>query len=77
MVTAGFGRNGQAGRGHHCRTLQNAGVKHCYGVVGDTLNLIARSLEKSQIVLAGATCKANSVRSCARNCAVTVQMDQE
>jgi pyruvate dehydrogenase (quinone) len=28
-------------------TLQNAGVKHCYGVVGDTLNLIARSLEKS------------------------------
>jgi hypothetical protein len=22
-------------------TLQNAGVKHCYGVVGDTLNLIA------------------------------------
>ena len=25
-------------------TLQNAGVKHCYGVVGDTLNLIARSL---------------------------------
>jgi thiamine pyrophosphate-dependent acetolactate synthase large subunit-like protein len=20
-------------------TLQNAGVKHCYGVVGDTLNL--------------------------------------
>src|SRR5258708_25092508 len=30
-------------------TLQSAGVKHCYGVVGDTLNLIARSLEKSQI----------------------------
>src|SRR5258705_12631786 len=30
-------------------TLQNAGVKHCYGVVGDTLNPIARSLEKSQI----------------------------
>jgi pyruvate dehydrogenase (quinone) len=30
-------------------TLQNAGVKHCYGVVGDTLNLIARSLEKSKI----------------------------
>ena len=25
-------------------TLQSAGVKHCYGVVGDTLNLIARSL---------------------------------
>jgi hypothetical protein len=24
-------------------TLQNAGVKHSYGVVGDTLNLIARS----------------------------------
>jgi pyruvate dehydrogenase (quinone) len=31
-------------------TLQNAGVKHCYGVVGDTLNLIARSLEKREIV---------------------------
>src|SRR3979490_1667316 len=30
-------------------TLQNAGVRHCYGVVGDTLNLIARSLEKSEI----------------------------
>src|SRR5258707_12346968 len=30
-------------------TLQNAGVKHCYGVVGDTLNFIARSLEKSEI----------------------------
>jgi hypothetical protein len=25
-------------------TLQDTGVKHCYGVVGDTLNLIARSL---------------------------------
>src|SRR6201990_3212942 len=30
-------------------TLQSAGIKHCYGVVGDTLNLIARSLEKSKI----------------------------
>src|ERR1700683_4324139 len=30
-------------------TLQSAGVKHCYGIVGDTLNLIARSLEKSEI----------------------------
>jgi pyruvate dehydrogenase (quinone) len=30
-------------------TLQNAGVKHCYGIVGDTLNLIARSLDKSEI----------------------------
>jgi pyruvate dehydrogenase (quinone) len=30
-------------------TLQSAGVKHCYGVVGDTLNLIARSLERSDI----------------------------
>src|SRR5258708_2570011 len=30
-------------------TLQNAGVKHCYGIVGDTLNLIAGSLEKSKI----------------------------
>ena len=29
-------------------TLQNAGVKHCYGVVGDTLNRIAGSLEKSE-----------------------------
>ena len=26
-------------------TLQSAGVRHCYGVVGDTLNLIARSLD--------------------------------
>ena len=30
-------------------TLHSAGVKHCYGVVGDTLNLIARSLEESEI----------------------------
>src|SRR6201994_2731146 len=30
-------------------TLQNAGVKHCYGIVGDTLNLIARSLDRSEI----------------------------
>jgi pyruvate dehydrogenase (quinone) len=30
-------------------TLQDAGVRHCYGVVGDTLDLIARSLEKSEI----------------------------
>ncbi len=30
-------------------TLQKAGVKHCYGVAGDTLNLIARSLEQSKI----------------------------
>jgi pyruvate dehydrogenase (quinone) len=30
-------------------TLQSAGVEHCYGVVGDTLNLIARSLERSKI----------------------------
>ena len=29
-------------------TLQSAGVRHCYGVVGDTLNLIARSLETEQ-----------------------------
>ena len=30
-------------------TLQSAGVRHCCGVVGDTLNLIARSLERSKI----------------------------
>src|SRR3954471_5471112 len=30
-------------------TLQSAGVKHCYGIVGDTLNLIARSLQRSEI----------------------------
>src|SRR6202021_3031366 len=30
-------------------TLQGAGVKHCYGVVGDTLNLIAPSISKSGI----------------------------
>lgn len=30
-------------------TLRSAGVKHCYDVVGDTLNLIARSLDKSEI----------------------------
>jgi pyruvate dehydrogenase (quinone) len=30
-------------------TLQSAGVKHCYGVVGDTLNHIADSLSRSSI----------------------------
>lgn len=30
-------------------TLQAAGVKHCYGIVGDTLNHIAHSMEKSDI----------------------------
>lgn len=30
-------------------TLQSAGVKHCYDVVGDTLNLFARSLDKGEI----------------------------
>jgi thiamine pyrophosphate-dependent acetolactate synthase large subunit-like protein len=27
---------------------KNAGVKHCFGVVGDTLNRIAGSLAKSE-----------------------------
>jgi pyruvate dehydrogenase (quinone) len=30
-------------------TLESAGVKHCYGVVGDTLNTIATSLSRSGI----------------------------
>jgi pyruvate dehydrogenase (quinone) len=30
-------------------TLESAGVRHCYGVVGDTLNLIAHSISKSGI----------------------------
>jgi pyruvate dehydrogenase (quinone) len=30
-------------------TLEKAGVRHCYGVVGDTLNLIARSISASKI----------------------------
>lgn len=30
-------------------TLQAAGVKHCYGVVGDTLNLIAHNIFQSEI----------------------------
>jgi pyruvate dehydrogenase (quinone) len=30
-------------------TLQSAGVRHCYGIVGDTLNLIARALDRSEI----------------------------
>jgi thiamine pyrophosphate-dependent acetolactate synthase large subunit-like protein len=29
-------------------TLQSAGVKHCYGVVGDTLNLIAPLTRKKR-----------------------------
>jgi pyruvate dehydrogenase (quinone) len=30
-------------------TLVDAGVRHCYGIVGDTLNTFATSLSKSQI----------------------------
>src|SRR6202041_266348 len=30
-------------------TLQSAGVKHCYGIVGDTLNQFASSLSRSDI----------------------------
>src|SRR5271168_4148876 len=30
-------------------TLQSAGVKNCYGIVGDTLNTIATSLSRSEI----------------------------
>src|SRR5580698_2411819 len=30
-------------------TLQAAGVKHCYGIVGDTLNMFATSLSRSDI----------------------------
>jgi pyruvate dehydrogenase (quinone) len=30
-------------------TLESAGVKHCYGVVGDTLNRIAHSISQSAI----------------------------
>ena len=30
-------------------TLQAAGVRHCYGVVGDTLNLIAHHISESEI----------------------------
>ena len=29
--------------------LEQAGVKRCYGIVGDTLNLIAEHLDKSSI----------------------------
>src|ERR1700735_3158139 len=34
-------------------TLQSAGVRHCYGVVGDTLNRIAHSISESAIEWAG------------------------
>src|SRR5260370_4418174 len=30
-------------------TLQSAGVKNCYGIVGDTLNTFATSLSRSDI----------------------------
>jgi len=45
-VTAWMSAMGETGRGFIVETLQKAGVKHCYGVVGDTLNRIAGSLEK-------------------------------
>src|SRR5580692_13128664 len=34
-------------------TLQSAGVRHCYGVVGDTLNLIAHAISESAIEWVG------------------------
>ena len=30
-------------------TLQAAGVKRCYGIVGDTLNRIAHAIDRSEI----------------------------
>jgi pyruvate dehydrogenase (quinone) len=30
-------------------TLESAGVKTCYGIVGDTLNQIAHSIDRSEI----------------------------
>jgi pyruvate dehydrogenase (quinone) len=30
-------------------TLQAAGVKHCYGIVGDTMNQIAHSIDRTSI----------------------------
>ena len=30
-------------------TLVSAGVKHCYGIVGDTLNTFATSVSQSEI----------------------------
>jgi pyruvate dehydrogenase (quinone) len=30
-------------------TLQAAGVKTCYGIVGDTLNRIAHAIDRSEI----------------------------
>ncbi len=30
-------------------TLQAAGVKNCYGIVGDTMNQIAHSIDRSEI----------------------------
>src|SRR5271163_5051080 len=34
-------------------TLESAGVKHCYGVVGDTLNRVAHSISESGIEWVG------------------------
>ena len=34
-------------------TLESTGVKHCYGVVGDTLNMIAHSISQSAIEWVG------------------------
>jgi pyruvate dehydrogenase (quinone) len=30
-------------------TLQAAGVKNCYGIVGDTLNRVAHAIDRSEI----------------------------
>jgi pyruvate dehydrogenase (quinone) len=30
-------------------TLQAAGVKNCYGIIGDTLNQIAHAIDRSEI----------------------------
>ena len=49
MVTAGSHAMSKKVADIIVETLQSAGVRHCYGVVGDTLNLIARSLERSEI----------------------------
>jgi pyruvate dehydrogenase (quinone) len=43
-------------------TLESAGVKHCYGVAGDTLNRIAHSISESAIEWVGVRHDAHCVR---------------
>jgi pyruvate dehydrogenase (quinone) len=53
MPKRGFAALSKKVAGIIVETLQSAGVKHCCGIVGDTLNMVAQHISKSEIEWVG------------------------